>query len=116
MTARPTVIEVEVSREDGSTETVPIDLDLNSLSLQESVALEESLGAEQFDQLMQTGEFPIRPSIIRSILFSRLKGKFPDLKMEDFDLDLGSLDVEGIDPEGQNGGRHVRGEGGSGNP
>lgn len=99
---KTTVIQVSLDHEDESgnrsTEVVDIDLDLNSLSLRESVALEEALGTEAFDALMEKGEFAFRPSVIQAVLYAKIKGRFPNAGIDDFDFDLAALNQGGDSP------------------
>lgn len=104
MSTVPNVIEVQIDRTDESgnqtVETVEINLDLNSLTLRESVALEEALGTEAFDALMEKGEFAMRPSVIQAVLYSKVKGRFPEVGINDFDFDLSALDTGTVEDGG----------------
>lgn len=68
-----------------------LDLDLDSLTLRESVRLEEQLGPDLTDQMMKTGDLPQRPSVIQALIFVKLKSELPDIDVDDFDFDLGAL-------------------------
>lgn len=83
-------LTVTVER-DGETVEVQVDLDPNSLTLRESVRVERELGRKRAAALFSGGELAVTPSVIQVILWAKLASKFPDLGIDDFDLDLGQL-------------------------
>lgn len=78
-------------------EPVEVDISFDSLTLRESVLVEQALGGDVFDDITQ-GKGLARPSVIRALLYAKLKGRFPDLSLDGFDLDLGALDMESPAP------------------
>lgn len=73
-----------------------VDVAFHGLTLQESVILEELLGVEGFDRYVEEatdGMEMVRPSVMRAMLFAKLKGRFPDLEPTDFDIDM-TADVD----------------------
>lgn len=95
-------IEVEVGIYDGDgnqIEIIGLDMDLEKLSMRESVTLERTLGSEAFDALMN-GQAALRPSLIQAIVFAKLKTRRPTVTVDDFDFDLQALweAFEGVDP------------------
>lgn len=89
-----TNIQIQI---DGQDEPVEVSLDLAALTMRESVWLEEMLGADGFDQLA-AGEGFMRPSVIRAILYVKLRSMFPDLSADGFDVDLSVL-TEALDAD-----------------
>lgn len=72
-------------------EVVDLDVNLSNPSLQESVIWEEELGEDGFKQV-SSGHLRIdTPKKLRVFLYARLKQRYPDLKITDFDLDYDSL-------------------------
>lgn len=69
---------------DDNEETVDVALD--SLTLQESCDLEDVLGEEAFARYQETGR--PTPKVIRGILWAKLRRRFPDIDLDDFDLDF----------------------------
>ena len=82
-------LTVEVQRDGGTIEVV-VDLDPNHLTLQESVRVEKELGADG-RALFKGEEVDVSPRVIQVILWAKLVTRFPDLKVDGFDLDLGAL-------------------------
>lgn len=82
-------LTVEVQRDGGTVEVV-VDLDPNHLTLQESVRVEKELGADG-RALFKGEEINVSPRVIQVILWAKLVTRFPDLKVDGFDLDLGAL-------------------------
>ena len=80
-------------------ETIEVDIDpsLTSMTLQESVRLEEALGIAVFDRVMNntdvhgTVSLPARPTLIRAILWSKLASLLPGIGIDGFDIDLSSV-------------------------
>lgn len=82
-------LTVEVQRDGGTVEVV-VDLDPNHLTLQESVRVEKELGAVG-SALFKGEEVAVSPRVIQVILWAKLVTRFPDLKVDGFDLDIGAL-------------------------
>lgn len=70
---------------DGSTEEVDVDVD--GLTLQESCDVYDALGADEFDRYSQGR---VSPPVIRAIVWAKLRRRFPNLDLRDFDLDMTS--------------------------
>jgi len=83
-------IDIEITNSDGTAEIFALDLDLESLTMRESVVLETTLGGERFDLLM-LGKAEMRPSVIQALLYAKLKTDRPDLELDSFDVDLTAL-------------------------
>jgi hypothetical protein len=100
-------ITVTVENEDGTKAEHALDLDLEALTMRESVRLEQELGADLFDRLMsQTASATElgRPTTIRALIFAKLATQVPGLTIDGFDLDLGALvevlaEGEAVDPK-----------------
>lgn len=87
-------LNIRIDREDGSSEDFPIDLDLSTLTMRESVRIEELLGREAFDALMGGGMTPTqlgRPSVLRAVIYAKVKTHRPDVTPDTIDLDLDQL-------------------------
>lgn len=69
---------------DGNEETVDVSLD--ALTLQESCDLEDVLGFEAFARYQDTAR--PTPKVIRAILWAKLRRQFPNIDVDDFDLDF----------------------------
>jgi hypothetical protein len=73
-------------------EAVVLELSLETLTMRESVRLEETLGPEVFAELVAGRlEATARPSLIRAIIYAKLKTERPEVTLESFDLDLTAL-------------------------
>jgi hypothetical protein len=84
-------ISVQVDR-DGSTEELTLDLDLSTLTMRESVRLEQILGEQTFAALgRQTTDTLTSPRVIQGVIFVKLKSVYPDIELDGFDLDLATL-------------------------
>ncbi len=81
------MIRVEVTV-DGHTEEVDLDLTVERFTLKESVRLEEALGAEATQTLFSGAEVPGTPKMIQALIWAKLASRFPDIGVDDFDLDL----------------------------
>ncbi len=82
-------LTVQVQK-DGGTVDVVVDLDPNHLTLQESVRVERELGAEA-RAMFKGEEVDVSPRVIQVLIWAKLVSRFPDLKVDGFDLELGSL-------------------------
>ena len=80
-------IKVEVTDADGITEVVLLELDLNKLTMREAVTIEEMIGPEMTDQLM-SGVIAPRPTVLRAILYAKLKTQRPSITLEGWDIDM----------------------------
>lgn len=72
-------------------EVLEVDLDLNKLSLQEAVRVEEQIGEEAFGRLVESEEPPRSPRFIRALLYAKIKTHYPNLEVDGFDIDIASL-------------------------
>jgi len=88
---------VNVSRE-GKAETV--DLDMADITSKEMVRFQKLVGDEHTDDLL-AGK--IRPDLIDSLVFVKLKRLYPDLNQDDFDFSYTEALVEfgGDDDSGE---------------
>jgi hypothetical protein len=84
------LVDISITNEDGTTEVLSLDLDLEALTMRESVVLETTLGGDRFDKLMG-GKAEMRPSVIQAMLYAKLKTVRPGLEVGDFDVDLTEL-------------------------
>ncbi len=82
-------LTVQVQRDEGTIE-VEVDLDPNHLTLQESVRVERELGAEA-RAMFKGEEVEVSPRVIQVLLWAKLASRFPDIKVDGFDLELGAL-------------------------
>jgi hypothetical protein len=80
------LVTVEVDGADGS-HLVEVDLNLDSLTLRESVHLEEALGSDATEALL-AGKAAQTPKLIRAIIYAKLSSQIPDLTLDGFDLDF----------------------------
>jgi hypothetical protein len=76
------IIQVQVGEE-----VIDLDIDLSKITMKEAISLEESLDGETFDLLMK-GEAPMRPSLIRAVIFAKLHTLYPEVPLDGFDIDL----------------------------
>lgn len=72
-------------------ETVEIDFDMSRMTLKESIRLEDTLGAEAFERLMDAKDVPASPRIIQALVWAKLVSTHPEIGIEDFDLDLTAI-------------------------
>jgi hypothetical protein len=75
-------------------ETSDVEVEFASLTLQESVSIEEALGADGYDRFIadtESGNPFQRPSSIRALLFAKLSAGYPGLAITDVDVDMASL-------------------------
>lgn len=79
-------MNVIVNLPDGSTETV--DIDLGTLTLQESCRVEDALGPDKFDRYLDNLSRGVMwPSAVRAIVWAKLVADMPDLAIDSFDID-----------------------------
>ena len=83
------LVRVEVTR-DGETEQVDLDLNIERFTLKESVRLEEAMGAD-VASLFGGEEVVATPKVLQALIWSKLVSQFPDVGLNDFDLDLTDL-------------------------
>lgn len=76
---------------DGDVQELDIDLDLDSFRLQESVRLEDALPAAQFAAIMNGEVVDPTPRMLQAMIWAKLATRFPDIGLNDFDLDLTEL-------------------------
>jgi len=76
------VAAVQVTIDDTTHE---VELSSKGLTLKESVRLQRALGNDGWDEFTQG---VIRPDTMQAIIFVKLGHLFPDLKLDDFDIDL----------------------------
>lgn len=87
----------------GEATEVELNPDLSQFSLRETVRLEEALGEQLFDRLMGSAgdggkvEVPSSPRIIQAIIWCKLASVYPEIGLNDFDLDLSQLMDETTD-------------------
>ena len=81
-------MQVNVSRE-GKAET--IDLDMTDITSKEMVRFQKLVGDEHTDDLLAG---TIRPDLIDSLVFVKLKRLYPDLNQDDFDFSYTEALVE----------------------
>lgn len=82
-------MRVSITR-DGETETVDVDVSLDTMTLQESVRLERALGPARFEQVIDGGDVR-SPIVLQAVLWAKLATHIPGLKQDEFDLDFGEL-------------------------
>lgn len=75
---------------DQGEEDVSLNISFDSMSLQELTTLEETVGPDVFDQL-SSGKVSPRPSVLRAMVFAKLKTVYPTLEIEQFDTDSAAL-------------------------
>jgi hypothetical protein len=95
-------VTVRVDREDGTSEDVVLTLDLQRLTMRESVRLEEILGPDTFGSLadgLRQGD-TISPRIVQGLLYVKLKSSHPEVTLDSFDVDLEELQraLDGEEP------------------
>lgn len=73
-------------------ETHTVDFDPRQISLQEAVRLEEQIGPERTERLLD-GDMRVMasPTAIRALVWAKLSTVHPDVDVDGFDLDLGAL-------------------------
>lgn len=91
-------IQIELER-GGVTEVVDIDFDTANLTMREAVTLEQVLGVDGFKALTE-GTAPVGPSTIQALLYAKLRPRFPDLGIDDFDVDLSAFNTDPAESEG----------------
>lgn len=90
-------IRVSITQ-DGSTSEVELNLDPDHLTLKEGVRLETALGSSA-QELFSGEELTVSFSMLRALLWAKLVTEYPDIGIEDFDLDLADLSVLDDEPE-----------------
>ena len=84
---------------DGETVEHDVSLDFETLTLKQSVRLEKVMGSDRVARLLDgDGKIAMLASTIQALCYVQLIGTFPDLKLDDFDLDLTEL-VGDVDDE-----------------
>ena len=64
-----------------------VDVSFDQITLQQSVIVEQVLGVDGYDRwIASAGSGVVRPSEMRAILYSKLKARFPELDVTDFDV------------------------------
>lgn len=88
-------IRVRIDSGNGSPpEEMELDLSLDSLTMRESVRVEEVLGPDRFRDLVTKGlqsSVAASPSVIQAVVFAKLATIRPDVTRDGFDLDLEDL-------------------------
>lgn len=70
-------------------QAVAVDLDFNRLTLQDTVAVRRLLG-DDYQSTLGAGNVS-DPLVIHALLFVKLRGMFPDLEPDGFDVDMSAL-------------------------
>jgi hypothetical protein len=102
-------INVRLDKPDGTSETVTIDLSLDTLTMRESVRLETVLGEDTFSRIVSEGldgaANLTSPKIIQGLIYVKLKTLHPEVELDEFDLDLEDLEKalfpKGPEPSGE---------------
>lgn len=80
---------------DGETTPVEVDPDLDKFTLRELVRLEAALGGDVMDKLMgvRGRGVPLtpRPSVLQAIIWAKVATMFPQVGLDDFDLDIADV-------------------------
>ncbi len=88
--------------------TSDVEIEFDSITLQESVTIEEALGVDAYDRFLvdsESGNAFGRPSYIRALVFAKLRSEFPDIAVNDFDVDMTTVfDEAEADDAGNDGG------------
>jgi hypothetical protein len=85
-------VTVQVDRPGEPPEQVMLELSLETLTMRESVRLEELVGPAVFADVAAGDTKALsRPTVIRAIIYTKLKSERPDVELEAFDLDLTEL-------------------------
>lgn len=84
-------MQLEVVR-GGKSSTVDIELPDGDLSAQEWRRVEEVLGAEAVEKIMDTGKVPRTPGLLLAFIYARLlHTAFSDLTFDEIDFDYSQL-------------------------
>lgn len=70
-------------------EAVPVSLDVTDLTLRETVDIRRHLGEEYASTLGVGNVFD--PLVLQAIIWVRLRGRFPDVTPDDFDIPMSAL-------------------------
>jgi len=91
------LIEITV---DGESVEHDVDLDIDRLTLKQSVKLEKVMGPDRCAKMLGGDEsIAALPTSIQAIIYVQLADQFPGLKLGDFDFDLNELfDVVADEP------------------
>lgn len=87
-------VTVRLDRDDGTYEELPLELNLETLTMREAVRLEEILGVEAYTELVTNGidgASATSARLLRGVLYVKLKTLRPDVELDAFDLDLNDL-------------------------
>lgn len=85
--------DVPVPGGEGEMREVDLDLSLGDLTLRESLRLQDAIGIETFDKLME-GKRVLRDlHIIEALIWCKLYTEVPGIGIEDFDLPLEALSI-----------------------
>lgn len=78
-------------------------LDFDAISLRQAVVLEQTIGADRMAMLMADGPAAAKvaalPTTIRALLYAQLKDDYPDLAVDDVNLEIGDLVADEPEPD-----------------
>lgn len=83
------VLKFEVT-ENGETRIVEAELSLDpsTMTLRETVRLEDAIGSAKAEQLFAGGELVMTPKLIQAMVWSKLASKIPGLELDGFDIPI----------------------------
>lgn len=85
-------VQIRIDQNGHAPEVLDLDLSLDTMTMRESVRLEEALGSERFDALVRTGfGGELSPRVIQAVVYAKLKTVRPDVELDSFDLELDDL-------------------------
>lgn len=79
-------------RVNGEPSDVEVHLDVDRLTMQQAVRLEQVIGADRCSKLlMGNRQVATLPSVLRGLIFVQLQDQFSDIDVEGFDLTLDEI-------------------------
>ena len=84
------VLSFEVTEPDGTTRQVDAELSLDpsTMTLRETVRLEDAIGSAKAEQLFGGAEVVMTPKLIQAVVWAKLASSVPGLKLDGFDIPL----------------------------
>jgi hypothetical protein len=86
------MLKFEIDDGEG-TRVMEVDLDLNpqTLTMRESIRLEDAIGSEATKVLFGGGEVAVTPKLIRALVWAKLASSIPGLSLEGFDIPIAAF-------------------------
>lgn len=85
-------MRITIRQDDQPEVEVDVDVTLSDLTVQEAARLEEELGPDRFDRLIDEDPRMVRsPSVLRALIWTKVVTHVPGVAIDEFDLDMGQM-------------------------